>query len=99
MATDQKSIGREAIHHLFQPCHENNNTEDGEGQLQGQSKGRIYKEEIRRKVELSPLQTKIKTENEKTTSENADEFENADKTPDERREADGLPTRQSVSRQ
>ena len=37
---------------------ENDNTEDGEGQLQGQSKGRIYREEIRRKMELSPLQIK-----------------------------------------
>ena len=37
---------------------ENDNTEDGEGRIRGQAKGRIYREEIRRKVELSPLQTK-----------------------------------------
>ena len=98
MATDQRSTRREAIHRLFQPCHENDNTEDGESQLQGQSKGRIYREEIRRMVELPPLQTKIKTENENETSKNADEFENSDKKPDERREADGSLTRQSVSR-
>ena len=32
---------------------ENDDTEDGEGQLQGQSEGGIYREEIRREVELS----------------------------------------------
>ena len=40
----------------------------------------------------------IKTENEKATSENADNFKNANKTPDERRETDGSLTRQSLSR-
>ena len=75
------------IHRLLKPCLANDNSEDGEGQLQGQSEGRIYREEIRRKVELSPLQMKIKTENENETSQNADEFENADK--DTRREKEG----------
>ena len=60
--------------HLLQPSHGNDHSEDGEGQLQEQSKGGIYDEEIRRKVELSTLQTKIKTGNEKATSKNADEF-------------------------
>ena len=59
---------------LLQPSHENDNSEDGEGQLQGRSERRIYREDIRREVEVSPLRTKIETESEKATSKNADEF-------------------------
>ena len=42
--------------------------------VRGSSRGRIYREEIRREVELSPLWTKIETKSEKATSEIADEF-------------------------
>ena len=48
---------------LLQPSHENDN-KDGERKQQGQSEGKIYEEEIRREVELSPLRKNIETESE-----------------------------------
>ena len=48
--------------------------EDGGGQLQGQSEGGIYDEEIRREVELSPLRTKTEKESEQAKTEYADKF-------------------------